>query len=133
VSSSENFGPDAVPAAPGAAREARGPAHTRPDRVRGVYSISIAAELVGTAVHNLRVYEARGLLAPARSGGGTRRYSEADVARLREIARLLDAGLNLAGIEMVLTLQAEVRALRAQLATYESSTAPEGGSDGDRR
>jgi DNA-binding transcriptional MerR regulator len=55
----------------------------------------VAAELVGSAPQNLRLYEARGLLNPARSAGGTRRYSGVDLARLREIGRLLDDGLNL--------------------------------------
>jgi DNA-binding transcriptional MerR regulator len=80
-----------------------------------VYGITVAAELVGTGVQNLRLYEARGLLNPARSAGGTRRYSGADLARLREIGRLLDDGLNLAGITAVLELQAANRVLQDQL------------------
>jgi DNA-binding transcriptional MerR regulator len=75
----------------------------------------VAAELVGSAPQNLRLYEARGLLTPARSAGGTRRYSSDDLARLREIGRLLDDGLNLAGITAVLELQAANRALQAEL------------------
>jgi MerR family transcriptional regulator/heat shock protein HspR len=75
----------------------------------------VAAELVDSAPQNLRLYEARGLLTPARSAGGTRRYSEDDLARLREIGRLLDDGLNLAGITAVLELQAANRALQEQL------------------
>ena len=85
------------------------------DAGQGVYGISVAAELVGSAPQNLRLYEARGLLNPARSAGGTRRYSTDDLARLREIGRLLDAGLNLAGITAVLELQAANQALRKQL------------------
>jgi DNA-binding transcriptional MerR regulator len=77
-----------------------------------VYSISVAAELVGSGVQNLRLYETRGLLKPARTGGGTRRYSADDLARLRRIGELLEAGLNLAGIQMVLELEAENAALR---------------------
>lgn len=88
-----------------------GPA--RPDPGRGVYSISVAAELVGLGVQNLRMYEARGLLEPMRTDGGTRRYSADDLDRLRRIADLLDAGLNLAGIGMVLDLEAENSQLRA--------------------
>jgi MerR family transcriptional regulator/heat shock protein HspR len=84
------------------------------DDERGVYSISIAAELVGTGVHNLRVYEARGLLTPSRSDGGTRRYSRNDIALLREIGHLLTAGLNLAGIEAVLGLRAELAEARRE-------------------
>jgi len=76
-----------------------------PDRDHGVYGISVAAELVGMGVQTLRLYEARGLLQPARTDGGTRRYSADDLDRLRRIGDLLDAGLNLAGIGMVLDLQ----------------------------
>lgn len=72
---------------------------------RGVYGISVTAELVGTGVQNLRLYERRGLLTPSRTTGGTRLYSRDDVARLVRITDLLDAGLNLAGIAMVLDLQ----------------------------
>jgi DNA-binding transcriptional MerR regulator len=84
-----------------------------PDPTRGVYAISVAAELVGLGVQNLRLYEARGLLTPDRTAGGTRRYSADDLQRLRRIGDLLDAGLNLAGIDMVLGLEAENAALRA--------------------
>lgn len=83
------------------------------DSTRGVYSISVAADLVGMGVQNLRLYEARGLLAPARTGGGTRRYSADDLHRLRRIAELLSDGLNLAGIARVLDLEAENAQLRA--------------------
>lgn len=86
----------------------------RPDADRGVYGISVAAELVGTGVQNLRAYEARGLLEPERTDGGTRRYSANDVDRLRRIGDLLDAGLNLAGIAMVMDLQDENSQLRAE-------------------
>lgn len=86
--------------------------HT-PDAARGVYGISVAAELVGMGVQTLRLYEARGLLEPERTGGGTRRYSANDLDRLRRIGDLLEAGLNLAGIAMVLELEAENRRLRA--------------------
>jgi DNA-binding transcriptional MerR regulator len=84
-----------------------------PDPARGVYSISVAAELVGLGVQNLRLYEARGLLQPQRTAGGTRRYSADDLVRLRRIGALLHAGLNLAGIVMVLDLEAQNAALRA--------------------
>jgi len=82
------------------------------DGERGVYAISVAADLVGMGVQNLRRYEARGLLDPERTSGGTRRYSPNDLDRLRRIGDLLDAGLNLAGIGMVLTLEAENARLR---------------------
>ena len=89
------------------------PGHT-PGSRHGVYSISVAAELVGLGVQNLRLYEARGLLQPQRTPGGTRRYSADDLVRLRRIGDLLEAGLNLAGIDMVLDLEAENAALRRQ-------------------
>lgn len=82
---------------------------------RGVYGISIAADLVGTGVQNLRAYERRGLLTPARTDGGTRLYSDGDIVRLRRITELLDDGLNLAGIAMVLELEKETRRLRRRL------------------
>jgi DNA-binding transcriptional MerR regulator len=87
-----------------------------PDDARGVYGISVAAELVGMGVQTLRLYEARGLLEPERTAGGTRRYSADDLGRLRRIGDLLDAGLNLAGIGMVLDLEAENTQLRAEQA-----------------
>jgi MerR family transcriptional regulator, heat shock protein HspR len=86
----------------------------RPDDERGVYGISVAAELTGTGVQNLRAYEARGLLEPERTEGGTRRYSANDLDRLRRIGDLLEAGLNLAGIAMVMDLQDENSELRAE-------------------
>lgn len=90
-------------------REARGPT---PEDTRGVYGISVAADLVGMGVQNLRLYEARGLLEPERTEGGTRRYSPNDLDRLRRIGELLEAGLNLAGIAMVLDLEAQNTHLR---------------------
>ncbi len=71
------------------------------DTARGVYSITVAAELVGTPAQSLRLYETRGLLHPERTTGGTRRYSSNDLARLRRISNLQREGLNLAGIAMV--------------------------------
>ena len=75
----------------------------------------MAAELVGSAPQNLRLYETRGLINPARSPGGTRRYSDDDLVRLRQIGQLLDDGLNLAGIAAVLTLEAANHALQVEL------------------
>ena len=96
-------------------RKGRGAvAGPKPDAARGVYGISVAAELVGTGVQNLRAYEARGLLEPERTEGGTRRYSANDLDRLRRIGDLLEAGLNLAGIAMVMDLQDENTQLRAE-------------------
>jgi MerR family transcriptional regulator/heat shock protein HspR len=88
---------------------------TEPDPRRGVYAISVAAELVGMGSQTLRLYERRGLLEPARSGGGTRRYSGDDLDRLRRISELLSTGLNLAGVAMVLDLQDANDRLRADL------------------
>ena len=88
------------------------PPAAEPDR--GVYGISVAADLVGTRAQNLRLYEARGLLEPERTAGGTRRYSANDLRRLRRIGDLLEAGLNLAGIGMVLDLEAQNTRLRAE-------------------
>jgi DNA-binding transcriptional MerR regulator len=70
-----------------------------------LYSISVAAELAGLAVPTLRLYEERGLVRPARTAGGTRRYSDADVARIKRISELVSGGVTLAGVEMVLDLQ----------------------------
>jgi MerR family transcriptional regulator/heat shock protein HspR len=82
---------------------------------RALYGISVASELTGVPVQNLRAYEAKGLLAPARTAGGTRRYSDRDVARVERIVGLLEAGLNLTGIGHVLELEAETRRLRAEI------------------
>lgn len=83
---------------------------------RGVYGISVAAELVGAGPQTLRLYESKGLVEPERTAGGTRRYSAADLARLQRIGQLLDAGLNLAGVAMVLELEEANADLQAQLA-----------------
>jgi MerR family transcriptional regulator/heat shock protein HspR len=95
---------------------------SRDDPGRGVYGISVAAELSGMGVQNLRLYERRGLLEPDRTDGGTRRYSRDDVDRLRRISALLGDGLNLAGIAMVLGLEADNAELRAEL---DSRVGPE--------
>jgi len=73
---------------------------------RGVYSISVAAELSGIGQQTLRLYERRGLLTPARTAGGTRRYSEDDLARLQRILELVGIGINVAGIGEILGLEA---------------------------
>jgi DNA-binding transcriptional MerR regulator len=82
---------------------------------RGLYGISVTAELTGVNAQNLRVYEARGLLEPERTSGGTRRYSDHDLERIERIVVLLDAGLNLKGVGYVLELEAETRRLRREL------------------
>lgn len=80
---------------------------------RGVYGISVVAELSGVPVQSLRLYERYGLLTPARSDGGTRRYSADDLARLRRISALVGAGINLAGIARILHLEDDNVALTA--------------------
>ena len=80
-------------------------------RTTGVFAISVAAEMLSMEVQNLRVYERRGLIEPARSAGGTRLYSRDDLDRLARIRDLLAEGLNLAGIARVLVLESRVRQL----------------------
>jgi MerR family transcriptional regulator, heat shock protein HspR len=77
-------------------------------RERAVYIISVAAELAGVHPQTLRIYERKGLLRPARTAGNTRRYSELDIDRLREIQYLTQRGVNLAGVRMIMELQAEL-------------------------
>jgi MerR family transcriptional regulator/heat shock protein HspR len=84
-------------------------------RDHALFSISVASELTGVNPQMLRTYEDRGLVAPHRTGGGTRRYSGSDLERINEITTLLEAGLNLAGIEQVLSLQAETRRLKTEI------------------
>jgi MerR family transcriptional regulator, heat shock protein HspR len=79
----------------------------------GVYGISVAAELSGIAVQSLRLYERYGLLTPARSDGGTRLYSADDLVRLQRISALVDAGINLAGIARILSLEDDNATLSA--------------------
>src|SRR5712671_4526677 len=79
----------------------------------GVYGISVAAELSGIPVQSLRLYERYGLLRPARSNGGTRRYSADDLARLQRITSLVETGINLAGIARILSLEDDNAALSA--------------------
>jgi len=87
---------------------------------RGVYGISVASELSGVGPQALRLYERHGLLAPARTDGGTRRYSNVDLHRLQRITDLITAGVNLAGIAQILHLQitnAQLKTTNAQLKT----------------
>jgi MerR family transcriptional regulator/heat shock protein HspR len=81
----------------------------------GVYAISVVAQLLGTGQQNIRLYERRGLLTPDRTSGGTRQYSDSDLAVLKRIGELLDDGLNLAGVAKVLELEAVNAKLRAEL------------------
>ena len=97
-----------------------------PDRrpsARAVYVISVAAELAGVHPQTLRIYERRGLVDPARTGGGSRRYSERDLERLRRIQELTNHGLNLEGVRRVMQLEDEVARLRAELAKAQEEAA----------
>jgi MerR family transcriptional regulator/heat shock protein HspR len=92
-------------------------------RQRAVYVISVAAELAGMHPQTLRIYERKGLISPARTGGGSRRYSEADIRALQRIQELTNEGLNLAGVKRVLELESENEALRRQLAQMAEAAA----------
>lgn len=81
-----------------------------------VYVISVAAEIAGVHPQTLRIYERKGLLRPARTGGGSRRYSDVDIAKLRRIMDLTNEGLNLAGVKRVLALENELAELQAAYA-----------------
>jgi MerR family transcriptional regulator/heat shock protein HspR len=82
---------------------------------RAVYIISVAAELAGVHPQTLRIYERKGLVRPARTAGNTRRYSDRDIDRLREIQDLTGRGVNLAGVRMIMELQAEMDRARRQM------------------
>ncbi len=88
---------------------------------RALYVISVAAELAGVHPQTLRIYERKGLVAPARTGGGSRRYSAADIAALQRIQELTDDGLNLAGVKRVIELEAELVRLRRELAEVKAA------------
>ena len=91
-----------------------------PDRGRGVYMISVAAELAGMHPQTLRIYEARGLITPQRSPKNTRLYSQQDVDRLRRIQELTsEMGMNLAGVERVFELEEEMERMRRRIAKLE--------------
>jgi MerR family transcriptional regulator, heat shock protein HspR len=96
------------------------------DLDRGLFGISVAAELAGLHPQTLRIYEREGLVGPVRSAGGTRRYSRRDIGRLAEICALTADGLNLAGIRRILELQEETRQLRAELAALSERAAANG-------
>lgn len=100
------------------------PGADAPSSDHGVYGISVAAELSGVPVQSLRLYERHGLLNPVRSGGGTRRYSADDLARLKRISALVAAGVNLAGIARILGLEddnAELSAANTDLRSTNRS------------
>ncbi len=92
------------------------------DVARAVYVISVAAELAGVHPQTLRIYERKGLVMPARTDGGSRRYSDADIAHLQRIQQLTEDGLNLAGVKRVLELEAELEGLQAQLEQLQAES-----------
>lgn len=94
------------------------------EQSRGVFAISVAAEMTAMQIQNLRVYERRGLLDPDRTPGGTRLYSPADIERLQHIGDLLNQGLNLAGIAKVLGLEEEVRSLTQARSAIRTAPTP---------
>ena len=96
---------------------------------RGLFSISVAAELTGLHPQTRRIYEQEGLLCPARSTGGTRRYSTDDIDRLHEIMALTSDGLNLAGVRRVLELQEQTRILQAEIGRLSALTPAEADRD----
>jgi len=92
----------------------------KPDVTRGVYMISVAAELAGMHPQTLRIYETRGLITPKRSPKNTRLYSQEDVDRLRRIQELTtELGMNLAGVERVFELEEEIDRMRRRLRNLE--------------
>jgi MerR family transcriptional regulator, heat shock protein HspR len=102
--------------------DARSDERVRDDRTddHAVYIISVAAELAGVHPQTLRIYERKGLLSPKRTAGNTRRYSDADIDRLRLIQELTqDMGVNLAGVKMIMELQREVEELERRAETLE--------------
>jgi MerR family transcriptional regulator/heat shock protein HspR len=86
---------------------------------RALYVISVAAELAGVHPQTLRIYERKGLLAPARTSGRSRRYSERDIALLRRIQELTTDGVSLAGVQKVLALEDELCAAHDRIAHLE--------------
>jgi MerR family transcriptional regulator, heat shock protein HspR len=91
-----------------------------PDTTRGVYMISVAAELAGMHPQTLRIYETRGLITPKRSPKNTRLYSQEDVERLRRIQELTtELGMNLAGVEAVFELEEELARMRRRMRNLE--------------
>lgn len=86
-----------------------------PESGRGLFSISVAAELTGLHPQTLRLYEQVGLVLPARSSGGSRRYSTEDISRLHQIMALTSEGVNLAGVRRILELQEQQRLLQAEI------------------
>jgi MerR family transcriptional regulator/heat shock protein HspR len=98
------------------------PGDAERDEERAVYIISVAAELAGVHPQTLRIYERKGLVAPKRTSGNTRRYSDRDIRLLRQIQDLTqEGGINLAGVKMIIELQAQLDALRAKTAELQAA------------
>jgi MerR family transcriptional regulator/heat shock protein HspR len=93
----------------------------RDDRERALYIISVAAELAGVHAQTLRIYERKGLIEPERTEGGSRRYSDNDIALLRRIQELTNEGVSLVGVRKVLALEAELERTRARIAELQRS------------
>ena len=91
----------------------------RPD-TRALYVISVAAELAGVHPQTLRIYERKGLIRPARTSGRSRRYSERDIALLRRIQDLTNAGVSLAGVERIMDLEADLSAAKTRIRELET-------------
>src|SRR4051794_36182347 len=87
---------------------------------RALYMISVAAELAGVHPQTLRIYERKGLLAPARTTGRSRRYSNHDIALLRRIQELTNEGVSLAGVQRVLALEDDLAGARSRIAELEA-------------
>jgi MerR family transcriptional regulator, heat shock protein HspR len=99
-----------------AATQRRSRRAAKKDQSMAVYVISVAAELAGVHPQTLRIYERKGLLGPARTLGGSRRYSDKDIELLRRIQELTSAGLNLEGVRRVIELEDEIARLQRELA-----------------
>ena len=97
------------------------PLSSTSDPGRAVYVISVAAELAGVHAQTLRIYERKGLVEPARTPGGSRRYSDIDIALLRRIQELTNEGLNLAGVKRVLELEHRVAQLEAEMRELQAA------------
>ncbi len=104
----------------GVRRDGDGPGRPERDRSRGLYMISVAAELAGMHPQTLRIYESRGLITPKRSPKNTRLYSQEDVDRLRRIQQLTsELGMNLAGVERVLAMERELERMKRRMSALE--------------
>lgn len=87
---------------------------------RAVYIISVAAELAGVHPQTLRIYEQKGLVRPYRTSGNSRRYSEADITRLRRVQLLTQDGVNLAGVKRIMAMEEDLQRMRARIAQLEA-------------